>query len=117
MKRKPIKPEPRRVQGRKVAVVLRREVDFQAALQESLDAPPQPETLAEAKEDAEKAIDTAARIRKQTKADKACFDAAHQKGMDALRRGDHETLSDAIAEEKALIDRAATRATVMKRRG
>lgn len=35
------------------------------------------------------------------------FRDAHAKGMDALRRGDYDALSDAIGEEATLIDRQA----------
>ena len=48
--------------------------------------------------------DNAARIRRRTRANKARFDAAHRKGMDALRRHDYATLGEAVAEESAAID-------------
>lgn len=55
-------------------------------------------------ETSQQTSDDAAQIRERTRANKARFDAAHRKGMDALRRHDYATLGEAVAEESAAID-------------
>lgn len=39
----------------------------------------------------------------KTRERKKRFDAAHEKGMDALRRGDYEALDEAVKEERQII--------------
>jgi hypothetical protein len=47
--------------------------------------------------------DESERARQHTRKEKARFDAAHRKGMDALRRRDLDALDEAITEEAAAI--------------
>lgn len=63
----------------------------------------------------------AAALKKDTKARKKRFDAAHAKGMDALRSHDFVALDEAMAEERAIVDEgplssARTKGTPLKRK-
>jgi hypothetical protein len=49
----------------------------------------------------------AARVRARTRAAKREFDAAHQKGMAALKRRDYRALGEAIAKEREVIESVA----------
>jgi hypothetical protein len=53
--------------------------------------------------------------RRHTRRDRAAFEAAHRKGMAALKRGDYDMLAEAIQEERTIIRRHQPKLFVVAR--